>query len=233
MQNNYKLYAHVNIINNKIYFGITRRKLSYRSGKYGDGYITSPYFYSSIRKYGWDSFKHIVLVDNLYEYEAKEYEKTYIALFNTRDKIYGYNLTDGGDGSPGRHEISDKARESIKRTHTGNSYSKGHTVSIESRKIMREKKLGKKLTKEHINKIVEANKKSRHCKQIVQYDLDYNFIRIWRSAQDVVSIGLSPSSVFSCCRGDRKKYHDFRWSYLGKEDLKKAAWYLARLTEEA
>lgn len=96
--NNYCVYIHRNIVNNKAYIGIT---------KYGDnpnkrwrngaGYIDNIYFWSAIQKYGWDNFEHIIWDDNLSEDEAKKTEIMLIALFNTTDHNYGYNLSLGGE----------------------------------------------------------------------------------------------------------------------------------------
>lgn len=64
--NLYKIYVHVNKINNKIYIGQTNRKNVYtRFGKNGIQYKKCPYFWNAIKKYGWNQFKHIVLFENL------------------------------------------------------------------------------------------------------------------------------------------------------------------------
>ena len=61
--NNYKVYKHTNIINNKVYIGLTKQEPK-RRWQNGYGYIDNSYFYNSITKYGWDGFKHEVLYDN-------------------------------------------------------------------------------------------------------------------------------------------------------------------------
>lgn len=91
----YSIYAHVNKINNKIYFGITRGYVKDRWGA-GSGYVRSTKFYPAIKKYGWNGFYHIVVMSGLSESEATYLEKSYIALYNTTDRNYGYNTDPGG-----------------------------------------------------------------------------------------------------------------------------------------
>lgn len=94
----YKVYLHINKINNKKYIGITKQELKKRWGINGSGYAGSTYFYYSILKYGWDSFEHILLLNNLTESEAVAKEKELIKEYRSNDKKYGYNTSSGGYG---------------------------------------------------------------------------------------------------------------------------------------
>lgn len=60
----YCVYAHINIINNKMYIGITRN-INGRWANNGYNYKGCTHFYNAIQKYGWDNFKHLVLIDNI------------------------------------------------------------------------------------------------------------------------------------------------------------------------
>lgn len=94
------VYMHTNLFNGKKYIGITSQKPEdrWRGGK---GYIKSPYFWKAIKKYGWDNFKHEILLQNeTFEYACKV-EKCLIRHFKTRNENYGYNMTDGGEGMNG------------------------------------------------------------------------------------------------------------------------------------
>ena len=62
---NYRVYVHINKINNKIYIGQTCQTLERRAGNNGFQYQHSCHFYNAIQKYGWDNFKHLVLIDNI------------------------------------------------------------------------------------------------------------------------------------------------------------------------
>lgn len=93
----WKVYVHINKINNKKYVGITQQtcKKRWMNGK---GYKTCPKFYKAINKYGWDNFEHIVLKENLTEEQAKQFEIYFIDLYKSNERKFGYNLTRGGQG---------------------------------------------------------------------------------------------------------------------------------------
>lgn len=121
------VYIHRNIINNKAYIGITSRKPEERWGNNGNQYHKGNQhaIRAAIQKYGWNNFEHIIWADNLSESDAKHMEKMLIALFKTNcnrytNPKYGYNLTDGGDGTCGR-PIPKEQREKISNSLLGNT----------------------------------------------------------------------------------------------------------------
>lgn len=88
----------------KVYVGITSN-LERRWAAKGYYYCLSDTIFSrALRKYGWDSFKHEVLVSNISEAEAKLLEQELIQLY----KVMGmsYNMSDGGEGYKGKHTKS-------------------------------------------------------------------------------------------------------------------------------
>lgn len=92
----YLVYCHTNKVNGKKYFGITSSSIEKRAGSRGCMYKSSPYFYSAIKKYGWDNFDHEVVKDGLTVEDASELERKLIADNNTMDKQFGYNCHIGG-----------------------------------------------------------------------------------------------------------------------------------------
>lgn len=132
------VYMHRNKINNKAYIGITSRKPEERWGKNGSQYHKGNQhaIRAAIEKYGWDNFEHIIWADNLSENDAKHIEKLLIALFKTNccryyNPSYGYNLTDGGDGTCGR-PIPEEQRKQISESLLGNiPWNYGKTMSDE------------------------------------------------------------------------------------------------------
>lgn len=91
----YSVYIHVNKVNGKKYVGVTTRQPEKR-WRNGEGYKDQPHFYSSIQKYGWDSFDHYVVEVESSE-RMYELEKFYIQFYHTTDTNYGYNKSLGGE----------------------------------------------------------------------------------------------------------------------------------------
>ena len=108
MENNYKIYVHINKINGKIYIGQTKQSLNERFGYNGHGYKGCRKFYNAIKKYGWDNFQHVLLLDNLSSELANIIEEELIKKYDSIDK--GYNLTTGGCNGYQTSEESNKLK---------------------------------------------------------------------------------------------------------------------------
>lgn len=111
------VYVHI-FPNNKRYIGITCKRPKARWDK-GRGYKrkNSP-MYNAILKYGWENIEHKILFTNLTKEEACTKEIELIAQYKTNIHRYGnkfgYNLTDGGEGSTG-HTVSQEQREKTRQ----------------------------------------------------------------------------------------------------------------------
>lgn len=92
----YKIYVHVNKINGKVYIGQTCQDIKRRFGTNGMYYKNSVYFYKAIQKYGWDNFKHIVLIERLTQQESNILEEYLICKYQSNNSKFGYNLKSGG-----------------------------------------------------------------------------------------------------------------------------------------
>ena len=106
---NWIVYKHQNLINGKVYIGITSQNPEQRWRK-GAGYYNHKKFYNAILKYGWNNFSHVILYSNLSEKEACEKEKELIKIYDSKNN--GYNLTDGGEGTSGYHH-TEETKEKI------------------------------------------------------------------------------------------------------------------------
>ena len=95
-EHNYRLYRHTNLINGKVYFGVTKNKMEYRAGKNGAKYWQCTYFNNAIQKYGWDNFSHEVIAENLTKDQASFYERTMIKAYRSNEREFGYNIQPGG-----------------------------------------------------------------------------------------------------------------------------------------
>jgi len=158
-------------------------------------------WHNIVKKHGYDI---IILEDNLTEDIAFEREKYWINRIGRRDLGLGplVNFTDGGEGITGyRH--TDETKERLSKKHTGKKISEqaklkmslskkgenrglvgenhgmyGKEHSIDSKKLMSEKMIGK-------------NKGSNHYTYneipVIQYDKDGNFIKEWNNHREVIA----------------------------------------------
>lgn len=154
------VYVHTNKINGKKYVGITSRPVEDR-WKNGNGYShDQSYFYRAINKYTWDGFLHEVVANNLTEVEAKYKEIELIALYKSNcrryhNPTYGYNMTDGGDGTVGRIHTDDTKQK------ISNAL-KGRKMSQESRQKMSESRKGVPFSEEHKRNLSKSQIGRKH-----------------------------------------------------------------------
>ena len=136
--NDYCVYMHKCLINGKVYIGQTNnaeRRWRNKGIEYKPKKDNTRPFWNAIVKYGWDNFEHIIIENNLTKEQANEREKYYILKYNSRNKQYGYNVAEGGDGGIiykqhpkgmlGKHhdkEWSKKHSEDIKKASERGAY---------------------------------------------------------------------------------------------------------------
>lgn len=165
----WKVYKHENLLNGKVYIGITSRTLNDRARK--NGYCKSPHFWSAIQKYGWDNFSHEVLVDNLSKDEACILEREYISKYNSTDKRYGYNCSLGGESGNYGVKADEDLRNRLSEMRMGEkNHNYGKKMSEEVKDKIRKKKLGKTLSEETKKKISESLYKNPPTKGIKMSD---------------------------------------------------------------
>ena len=156
MEEKWIVYVHINKLNNKFYVGITSRSAD-RRWEDGKGYSRQRKFYNAIKKYGWDNFLHIIIMQNLTESEAKYFEKEYIAMFDSMR--CGYNSTVGGEGCLGYHHTQ-QAKDKMSAQRKGRALSEEWKASLsKARKGRKSPMLGKKMSQEQKDLIGESLKK--------------------------------------------------------------------------
>ena len=97
LEKTYCVYKHTNILNGKIYIGITSQQPE-RRWKNGYGYEGNEYFYRAIQKYGWnEGFEHEIIVDGLTKEQACAIEIELIQAYDSTNSNKGYNFSSGGD----------------------------------------------------------------------------------------------------------------------------------------
>lgn len=229
------VYIHTNKINNKVYIGITSQKPETRWGRDGKRYKENqPVFYNAIQKYGWDNFNHIIFAENLTKEEAVNIEIKLIALYKSNCKryqnpAYGYNMTDGGEGTVGRI-CSDETRAKIRNAKSNISEETRRKISDAAKKQMEDPEMikllslkkigiydginnpmyGKRHTEEARKKISDAAKERfsdpENCprygtgRNVIQLSLNGEYIAEYISADEAQrKTGINRSSIRRCC----------------------------------
>ena len=147
-KDNYKIYVHINKINGKMYIGQTCQTIQAR-WKDGRGYKESPYFWNAIQKYGWDTFEHIVLMENLSLEEANIFEEELIKKYNTTNRNFGYNVYYGGDNC--KKPLSTKQKLSQYKYYGKDNPNYQHYWTDEMKQLLREKQRANPLYKNDNN----------------------------------------------------------------------------------
>ena len=163
----YTVYMHTSPSNKK-YVGITKNNPLYR-WRNGNGYIGNIYFSRAINKYGWSNFKHEILFENLSKKEAEEKEIELISFYKSNNRMFGYNIENGGNCA-GTHseetkrkiglksqgnkhclgrKITDKHIEAMRKGRISNGYKRSKHSEETKRKISESHK-GVKFSEEHI-----------------------------------------------------------------------------------
>ena len=175
------IYMHINKITFHKYIGQTIYdwcEVYRRFGKYGEGYSKSDSLMGrAVRKYGWESFYHICLLDNVAEDDLDEWEIFYIDLYDTR--YNGYNILPGGKGYENKSEVRKSISESLKEFYSQDwareyqsEVHKRENLSEETRRKLSLSKSGKNhhyygktLSEEHRRHMSEAHKGSVHSEE--------------------------------------------------------------------
>lgn len=122
------VYVHI-FPNGKKYFGITCKKTPQQRWENGSGYSKEkqPVMYNAIQKYGWENVVHEILFTGLTKQEAEDKEKELIQKYKTNCKrygnLYGYNMTDGGEGTLG-HVVSEESKQRMSLQRKGRNKGK-------------------------------------------------------------------------------------------------------------
>lgn len=215
---NYCVYCHINKTNGKRYVGITCRAPEKR-WQNGTRYTHNKHFYAAIQKYGWDGFEHEILHDGLNKVTACELETKYIREWKLRDSKFGYNMTDGGEGCPGRI-ISPETRSKLSKAHIGvavqisnkEEWKRKISQSLTGKPHPRRGGKRHPLSQEQRKRLSDSHKK----KPVAMYNIDGEFLHKFCSANDGANfIGLKSSAdINKCCNGKRNTAGGYIWRFI-------------------
>ncbi len=226
------VYKHIRKDTNEVfYIGIGNEKRPYSKKN------RNQYWKNIVNKVG---YRVEIIQENLSWEVACKLEKQLIKKYGRKDLNEGtvVNMTDGGDGTTGAKlskstckKMSDYAKTRKWSTVTKKKMSKsamGNTVNS-----------GIKKTEDHKRKISEAHKKlnqdpefrrlrgdrlrgykqteehiAKRRKRVLQYDKNYNLIRVFESRKEAAEItNTSISGISSVVRGSQKTAGGYIWKY--------------------
>ena len=236
----YIIYKHINKINGKVYIGQTCTTPE-RRWKCGKGYIGNKYFYNAIKKYGWDNFEHIILLENLTLEEANVIEENLIKEYKSNNKEYGYNLRSGGKNSAMHpdtkklisqskmgHIVTDETKAKISKNHADMSgknnpmYGKQHSKETREKIRQRNKSEDKKGIKRPLETIEKmkanhadfSNDKNPRARAVVKLTMDEQYIETFLTAKEAAkSIGQKGSNITICCQNNHRSAGGYKWRY--------------------
>lgn len=234
MSDNYIVYAHVNKINGKPYFGITCQNINQR-WRNGKGYENCVLFDKAISKYGWDNFEHIIIAEGLEEQEAKDMEKKLISKYKANDHIHGYNISCGGDGNGGR-KLTEEQRKNVSDGRKGKCVGKDNPLygkPMDKKDVSKRAKSFKDNYKKenhpmYNKELSEAQKigckvgasliKEERRKPVAQLNKDTGeVIATFDGVREAArTLGYDNSSIAKCCRGVQKTAYGYKWEYIEK-----------------
>lgn len=219
------IYKITNLINDKVYIGLTTnlqmRKTTHR--RFSKTEKPRQYIHRAIRRYGWENFAVDVVFCAFDRETLNEMEKFFIKEYKSNVREFGYNRTDGGEGTKGmrghRHTEEVKIKMSLAR--------KGKPLSEEHKLNMSLSKKGKINSKEHNSNIGLAHKNRVHSEKsrqnmsaarikrpVVQLSMSGEIVAYHASSNAAQrTTGVPCGNISKCCNKKRNHAGGFLWRY--------------------
>lgn len=175
------VYKIINLVNYKIYIGKTdnasnRWAVHLRTATGGKiKYPGFSYIHNAINKYGADNFIFVIIDQKETDEEIKNAEKFWIQYYKSNNPKYGYNLTEGGEGTSG-YKHTEEIKDFLKKINKGSNNpmygktgsNKGKKFSEKTKNKISNSKKGRKLSVETRKKMSLAHKGSERTEQAKQ-----------------------------------------------------------------
>lgn len=189
------VYCFINKTNNKLYFGETvksdfNERFNEHRSKSKLGVVN--YFYNAIRKYTWENFDKIIV------FQTDVYDKT------DENKEILNNI------------VNKKEKEFIKQFNTDN-HQFGYNLTkggdgIVGYKFTEETKKKMSILHSGENHWNYGNLNNKTSDIILQFDLDFNFIKEWPSMREIErELGYATSNISRCCSNKIDTYKSSIW----------------------
>lgn len=122
------IYKTTNLINGKIYIG-QHKSTKFDTTYYGSGVV----ILNAISKYGKNNFKCELIEWCETQSKTNSRERYWIKFYNSRNRLIGYNVTEGGEGVRGFH-LSEESRKKISVSKIGVTPNRDyHDISNETK----------------------------------------------------------------------------------------------------
>lgn len=229
----YIVYCAENLINNKRYIGITKRRLKDRIiGHKSCAYNPNSHSYNTpfkqaIRKYSLENFSFTVLETVNTVEEANEREKFYIKKFNTycyQKESLGYNATLGGEGVSVKTKkivsIDSKSGEIINVYKSVEEAEQilniGHIRDCLNNRLLTSGGVCWDYYENYINKNKEEQKDFIYSKfnYILQFNISGELINAYPTLKEAERANnLNAENIIKCCKGRAKTLNKCIWRY--------------------
>jgi group I intron endonuclease len=227
--NNYCVYYHRNVLNDKLYIGISK-DINKRWSANGNQYKECKFFYRAIQKYGWDNFEHVILIENISKEIACVVEKELIEKYKTQNKEFGYNLASGGFGgctSKGqKHFLSKKVFQYgldgtfIREWENAQRASEELNICVSDIHTMCRGENGIKKAGNYMWSYTKVNsmqpyvRETSSKKSIIQLDKNFNVIKKYKNISYINENEYTKDNVVECCRLNKQYTHKgYFWVY--------------------
>ena len=205
------IYKITNLIDNKVYIGLTTRTVEARwkeHCRHGSQQIDD-----AIQLYGIENFQ-IETLEECDESILDDREKYWIDYYDSFRN--GYNNTYGGRGN--NFIMTDKSDVVLQLWEDGltiNRIVEKTSLNVETvRSYLNKQGITKEQIKERANQILRELKSIK----IKQYDLNGNFIKEWNSSIEAEKdLNINSRSIRAVCSGKRNTAGGFIWKYLNDD----------------